>query len=258
VWDSLQITGAIGKFHLAAHILECFLKFTLNFIEGAGQGNGEILETLWSGMDEVAELAQAMLIAHHQEVLDKYMNDSNWRKLIRIGWTHYYLFHLVELTLCLADSLCVKWDQAKEGVAKMKPAFEELTNCLDASLVDNWTEQERAALDEHGDSLNIYVTASRKCRRFLDSAVDIGRLCIPVPSLVDICLKLSSPRFNRETYPVQCLHSQKAPQPRNHSKSDHLATQIMLAAMAFRMLLQRHVASLVSRCSVAQKNDLLD
>ena len=85
LWESLEITGAVGKFHLAAHIAECFPKFTLNFVEGAGEVEGEILETLWSGMDEVAGLAQAMSIAHHQEVLDQYMNDSNWQKMIRIG-----------------------------------------------------------------------------------------------------------------------------------------------------------------------------
>ena len=35
--DSMDITGAVGKWHLAAHILECFPKFSLNFVEGARQ-----------------------------------------------------------------------------------------------------------------------------------------------------------------------------------------------------------------------------
>jgi hypothetical protein len=85
LWDSMEITCAVGKWHLAAHIPECFPKFTLNFIEGAGQVEGEILETLWSGLDEVSGLAQAMSVAHHQEYLDDCMNDSNWRKIIRMG-----------------------------------------------------------------------------------------------------------------------------------------------------------------------------
>jgi len=83
--DPFDIIGAVGKWHLAAHIPECFPKFSLNFVEGAGQVDGEILETLWSNMDQVAGLAQAMSIAHHQETLDEYMNDSNWRKIIRMG-----------------------------------------------------------------------------------------------------------------------------------------------------------------------------
>jgi hypothetical protein len=82
--DSLGITGAIGKFHLAAHISECFAKFTLNFIEGATELHGEILETLWSGLDEVAGITQAMSTAHHQEVVDNYMQYSNWKKIIGI------------------------------------------------------------------------------------------------------------------------------------------------------------------------------
>ena len=92
---SIEIVGAVGKFHLAAHIPECFHKFTLNFIEGAGEVDGEILETLWSDMDEVAGLAQAMSVAHHQEVIDDNMNDSNWRKMIRIGKHLYYLSHVI-------------------------------------------------------------------------------------------------------------------------------------------------------------------
>ena len=81
----MEITGAVGKWHLAAHIAECFPKFTLNFVEGAGEVDGEILETLWSPLDEVSGLTQAMSVAHHQEVIDANMNDSNWKKIVRIG-----------------------------------------------------------------------------------------------------------------------------------------------------------------------------
>lgn len=81
----MEITPAVGKWHLAAHISECFYKFSLNFIQGAGQVDGEIMETLWSVLDEVAGLTQGMSVAHRQEVLDDYMNDSNWKKVTRIG-----------------------------------------------------------------------------------------------------------------------------------------------------------------------------
>ena len=96
--DSTDITGAVGKWHLTAHIPECFPKFSLNFVEGARQVEGEILETLWSRMDEVAGLAQSMSIAHHQETVDENMNDNNWRKIIRIGRNLYSMCYLVELT----------------------------------------------------------------------------------------------------------------------------------------------------------------
>jgi Kyakuja-Dileera-Zisupton transposase len=44
LYDSLEIIGAIGKWHLATHIPECFPKFSLNFVEGAGEVEGKILE----------------------------------------------------------------------------------------------------------------------------------------------------------------------------------------------------------------------
>jgi hypothetical protein len=98
LYDSLEIIGAVGKWHLAAHIPECFPKFSLNFVEGAGEVDGEILETLWSRLDEVAGMAQAMSIAHHQEVIDEHMNDSNWQKILQLRKHLLYMYHHARLT----------------------------------------------------------------------------------------------------------------------------------------------------------------
>ena len=83
--DDLEVVTAIGKFHLGGHIRECFPLFSLNFVQGAGQLDGEILETLWSSLNKVAGQTRGMSQAHRQEVLDNHMNDSNWKKLIRSG-----------------------------------------------------------------------------------------------------------------------------------------------------------------------------
>ena len=53
-----------------------------------------ILETLWSNLDEVAGLIQAMSIAHGQEVLDAYMNDNNWWKIIQMRM-HLNITHVI-------------------------------------------------------------------------------------------------------------------------------------------------------------------
>ena len=82
MWDDIIITPAVGKWHLAAHVRECFAKFSLNFIEGSAEVEGEIMETLWSRLDVIAGITQGMTIAHRQEVLDNYINDNNWKKLL--------------------------------------------------------------------------------------------------------------------------------------------------------------------------------
>jgi Kyakuja-Dileera-Zisupton transposase len=83
--EDLELLYGIGKFHLGAHIQECFPLYSLNFIQGAGQIDGEILETLWANLNKVASSTSTMSQAHRQEVLDNYMNDSNWKKLIKSG-----------------------------------------------------------------------------------------------------------------------------------------------------------------------------
>ena len=99
LFDSLEIIGAVGKWHLAAHNLECFLRFSLNFVKGPGEVDGEILETLWSPLDEVARLTWVMSIPHAQEVIDDHMHDSNWRKIIcmRRDWHHMHFYHETDI-----------------------------------------------------------------------------------------------------------------------------------------------------------------
>ena len=81
----VKMLGAIGKFHLADHVDSCFSKWSLNFMKGAGHIDGEIMETLWSGMNKVSGAARSMSKAHRQETLDDYMRDSNWKKTVGIG-----------------------------------------------------------------------------------------------------------------------------------------------------------------------------
>jgi hypothetical protein len=68
---------AVGKFHLGAHVKKCFWKYTLNFVVGAGQIDGEIMETLWSLFNKFAVMARAMSKAHRVEILNEHMRDVN-------------------------------------------------------------------------------------------------------------------------------------------------------------------------------------
>ena len=154
-----------------AHIRECFPKFSLNFVEGARQVEGEILETLWSRMDEIARLVQSMLIAHHQETVDEHMNDNNWQKTIQMGRYLYSFCSRIALTSCQAESLCRKWNRVREGLSKTKAVFDQLIACLELSLVAEWTAQEWIAMETHGDALRIYEVTLEKCERRIASSL---------------------------------------------------------------------------------------
>lgn len=80
-----KLLFAVGKFHLSAHIDECFYKFSPNFQVGAGQVEGEIVETFWSGLNRVSRMARTMTLYHRQEFLDAYTRNYNWKKVQGMG-----------------------------------------------------------------------------------------------------------------------------------------------------------------------------
>ena|ERR1700738_277236 len=83
--DGMEFQRAIGLFHVHGHQDSCLYRFAPNFIKGAGQVDGEILETLWAPLNKIASSTRSMTKAHRQEIIDVHMNDSNWKKLVGMG-----------------------------------------------------------------------------------------------------------------------------------------------------------------------------
>jgi hypothetical protein len=83
--EVMSLLVAVGKFHLSAHVQECFVRYSLNFIYGAGQLDGEILETLWSPFNSISASARTMSMASRYQLYDDHMRDSNFKKMVAIG-----------------------------------------------------------------------------------------------------------------------------------------------------------------------------
>jgi Kyakuja-Dileera-Zisupton transposase len=83
--EGVDLMKGIGDFHVRGHVPECFPRFGLIFIEGTGIVDGEIVETLWSVLNETSRSSRAATLAHRSEILDDHMNHSNWKKTIAIG-----------------------------------------------------------------------------------------------------------------------------------------------------------------------------
>jgi hypothetical protein len=75
--DNLTMRKGIGLFHIHGHQDSCYPRFSPTFIKGAGQVDGEILETLWAPLNQISGSTRSMTAAHRQELLDDHMNDSN-------------------------------------------------------------------------------------------------------------------------------------------------------------------------------------
>ncbi|KAG2138966.1 hypothetical protein DEU56DRAFT_755684 [Suillus clintonianus] len=110
----------------------------LNFIAGAGQVNGEILETLWAPFNKISPTACFMSQAHCQEILDNHMWNSNWKKLVQI-----------------IKMLLQKYKCLNKGIADTKVPFEELTSSLEVSKVSSWEKDETQVMEQRGEHLDI-------------------------------------------------------------------------------------------------------
>ena len=82
----IEIVPGIGIWHVHGHQPQCFPRYALLFIPGVGWVDGEIIEILWSILNIISASAHTMSALHHQELLDFQMNNSNFTKMICMGW----------------------------------------------------------------------------------------------------------------------------------------------------------------------------
>jgi Kyakuja-Dileera-Zisupton transposase len=82
--EGIDIDWSIGLFHVHGHQDACLARYAPSFLRGAGRFDGEIVETLWPGINEVSPSARGATLAYRAELLDAHMNDSNRKKLLNI------------------------------------------------------------------------------------------------------------------------------------------------------------------------------
>jgi hypothetical protein len=81
----LMFDRAIGLFHVHGHKDECFFRYAPSFIPGTGIVAGEILESLWSSLNQITPSMRTATLAHRTEVIDDHANNSNYKKMLGMG-----------------------------------------------------------------------------------------------------------------------------------------------------------------------------
>lgn len=138
VSSSLEIFRGIGDLHVKGHVKGCLTSYGLTYIEGAGIIDGEILETLWSVLNESSRSTRGATLAHRGEILDDHMNHSNWKKIVGIGMEVAPHLKGYMINCFLAGTLVRKWKRALELFTDAKEAFDGLSNTADKNLLQLW------------------------------------------------------------------------------------------------------------------------
>jgi hypothetical protein len=165
----MNIKKGIGQFHVHGHQDICLYRFSTQFIPGAAIVDGEILETLWSVLNNISRSTRTATLAHRAEILDDHMNDWNWKKLVGIGEYRQQRssFHLLT-TFLAVPAIGRKYLRAKENVITNQRYHDRLTEVADNAAVQRWTleiQQAEENRDKHPEVMDIMASKmpEREC-----------------------------------------------------------------------------------------------
>ncbi|KAI0257867.1 hypothetical protein BC834DRAFT_976573 [Gloeopeniophorella convolvens] len=109
--------------------------------------DGEIIETLWSILNNISRSTRGMSLVHRAEVLDAHMNYSNWKKLIKT-----------------VPFMLKRWKRVQEGLPLSEVAFVGLSQRF-PTMIGIWALQEADAQShrwENPEAMDIYETKTKK------------------------------------------------------------------------------------------------
>jgi hypothetical protein len=133
----LEIDKAIGLFHVHGHKDECFYRYAPSFIPKTGVVAGEILESLWAGLNTITPTMRTATLAHRAEVIDDHANNSNYLKILGIGKSICWYLN-VNANQKKVYSLVKRFQQAADTVKEADEYYEKMTESLDLGIVEEW------------------------------------------------------------------------------------------------------------------------
>ncbi|VDB96059.1 unnamed protein product [Peniophora sp. CBMAI 1063] len=124
-WPHLQhLLLGVGVWHIYGHILECFSRFSPLYAYRCGVVDGEIVETLWSVLNEILGSCRGMSLAHREEVINFKVRDMNWKKIGKAGESFAFLVpepkvtkrtaYLNKISESCAEDDLRKWDDLRK------------------------------------------------------------------------------------------------------------------------------------------------
>ncbi|KDQ49348.1 hypothetical protein JAAARDRAFT_143578, partial [Jaapia argillacea MUCL 33604] len=146
--SALNLIMGIGLFHVHGHQDSCRLRYSPNYMISAGQVDGEVIETLWARLNEIAVSCWPMGHGHRTEMLDFHILNSNWQK-----------------TIGMVSSLCRKLKRAHKHVRLSAEAFADLNSVATETQVHNWRKMEKAAAENRQDdvsAMDVYAPIMKK------------------------------------------------------------------------------------------------
>ncbi|KAH9477652.1 hypothetical protein JR316_0009878 [Psilocybe cubensis] len=136
-------------------LTECLYNYASTYVPGVGIIDGEILEPLWSVLNDTSRSTRSATTAHQAEVLDDHMWDSNWKKNIN-----------------MAATIAAKFKRAREQSGITDQFYRGITDQQDSGLINTWedkiskaeADQEQGVADTVGKVMASKVKTAAGCQ----------------------------------------------------------------------------------------------
>ena len=83
--DQAKVTFAIPKGHIKSHGKNCQSIYSLNYLQGSAQMDGEGVERDWAQMNALVPSIREMGPGNRRETLDDHWDGWNWEKIKKFG-----------------------------------------------------------------------------------------------------------------------------------------------------------------------------
>ncbi len=159
--NGVGITVAIPKGHIKAHGKACQSPFSLNYLPGSGQTDGEGVERDWAHMNALTASTREMGPGNRHETLDDHWASWNWQKIRKLG-TYFNIIYTYQCTdIKLGVFLLRKLKDAIVNHAQQQSQFSELLDACSepgSAKIEKWNalihewEEDHTKADPYDES----------------------------------------------------------------------------------------------------------
>jgi Kyakuja-Dileera-Zisupton transposase len=147
-----ELLRGVGIWHVYAHVNRCFGRYAPIYLKNVGLVDGEILETLWSLLNQVSESCQTMSLANREETINFHMNDINRKKNLEMSKWHYHALYTIAdippIMMFSVETLIRKWVKAQKLVRQRWQILQGLNESCTNNDQKQWTNEIEEILEK--------------------------------------------------------------------------------------------------------------
>ncbi|EIW80679.1 hypothetical protein CONPUDRAFT_154693 [Coniophora puteana RWD-64-598 SS2] len=157
--DGPVVIPAIGLFHVHGHQDQCVAYFSPDFIRGVGKVAGEMIESMWPPLNNIADSARHMAESGRRDLINGHMDWENMRKMYN------------SVKYC-----CTRFLDVLDLLERATKQYVTITNKCAPEEVERWTQMLDKAYEDRTHDIKANEVFNVKISKLPSRAENEGQL----------------------------------------------------------------------------------